>query len=248
MAIVYGRRILVTGNGKMPASRVKDKIIELVRSRWESQRRPYALADLGLQLRREFSRDELEKEFLGGKLKNYVEYNLGHDLRIIRHPNNPIVWGLVPNSVTDSADSLYAGKVFGEAPVREREMPERTPYVRYDYELWKAFTTPITGDRYIELGERVIVVEGSKGDRGPEKSLKIESDDVTDSREGYVIVARRIEQWAERNKADISRFKQSGRLGKKSLLEFIIEALSDDELRQLDLPMNVIKILNSKRI
>lgn len=236
------------GTEEMATSKVQERIIELVLSRWELQRRPFSLADLGLQLRREFPRDELEREFLGGKLKNYIEYNLRHELRIVRHPQNPIVWGVVPSTVTDPADTLFAQASINNGRVQATEPTDRLPYVRYDFDLWKAFTTANTADRYIELGERVVVVEVSKGGAAPEKSLKIEPDDISDSREGYVTVASKIERWAERNKVDISKFKQSGRFGRKSLLEFMIEALSDEELRQLELPMNVIKILNSKRI
>ena len=238
----------------MAASRVQTTIVDLVRSRWESQTRPYTLADLGLQLRRLFPRDELQREFLGGKLKNYIEYHLRHELRIVRHPKNPIVWGLVPISVTDTADEVFAQELIDFArgmsdkdTAQGVETGERLPFVRYQHELWKAFSTPVVGNRYIELGEQVVVADVLKGEGGPERSFKLEAADVADAREGYAAVARKIEAWAERNKTDISRFKQTGRF-KKSLLELMIEALSDEELRQLELPMNVIKILNSKRI
>jgi hypothetical protein len=238
----------------MAGSRVQSTIIDLVNSRWASERRPYTLADLGLQLRRLFPRDELQREFLGGKLKSYIEYNLRHELRIVRHPKNPIVWGVVPISITDTADELFvqeptdvargaSGKYTGQGD----ETGERIPFCRYEHELWKAFSTAVVGDRYVELGEQVVVTDVPKGQSGPERSFKLEAADVADAREGYAAVARKIEAWAERHKTNISRFKQSGR-AKKSLLELMIEALSDEELRELQLPMNVIKILSLKRI
>jgi hypothetical protein len=254
LAFAIRRYIVRERAGEMTASKVQAAIVEMVRSRWDSRRLPYTLADLGGQLRRLFTRDELQREFLGGKLKNYVEYNLRNELRIVKHPTNPIVWGLVPISVTDTADDIFAQEATDFArgtpdkvAAQGVETGERLPFVRYEHELWKAFTTEAAGDRYIELGEQIVVTEVPKGEGGPGKSFKLEASDVADPREGYASIARKIEAWAERNKSDISRFKQSGRF-KRSLLELMIEALSDEELRQLELPMNVIKILNSKRI
>jgi hypothetical protein len=233
----------------MATSKIQDRIRDLARTRWESGRAPVALADLGAQLAKEFQRDELQKEFLGGKLKNYIEYNLGHELRIVQHPGNPIVWGVVPKNVTESAEVIFSRPAPDRGRITDAETGERLPYIRYDYELWKAFTTTITGDRYIGLGERVLVADLPKGSNAPENSFRVEAQDVVDSREGYPIVSRNIESWAERNKVDISRFKTtSGRATKKTLLDFVIESLAEEELKQLSLPMNVIKILNSKRI
>lgn len=254
LAFAIGCPIVFAGIEQMAGSRVQSAIIDLVRSRWDSQRRLYGLSDLGLQLRRLFPRDELQREFLGGKLKKYIEYNLRHELRIVRHPRDSLVWGVVPIGITDTEDELFAQEPTDFAPrasgkdtAQGGETGERLPYFRYEHELWKAFSTAVVGDRYVELGEQIIVTDVPKGESGPERSLKLEAADFSDAREGYAAVARKIEAWAERNKTNISRFKQSGRF-KKSLLELMIEALSDEDLRQLQLPMNVIKILSLKRI
>jgi hypothetical protein len=230
------------------ASGVQDRIREMVRARWATARMPFTLADLGYQLARDYSRDELQREFLGGKLKNYIEYNLGHELRIVRNPANKIMWGVVPKDVTETDAVLFSQTPTQPEKSSEAESSERTPYVRYDHDLWKAFTTSFFGDRYIELGDRVVVTDLPKGSKPPENSTRLDPEDVSSVRDGYLIVSRKIEAWAQRYGLDISRYKLTSRLGKRTLLEFIIEALSDDELKQLALPMNVIKILNSKRI
>jgi hypothetical protein len=234
----------------MAKTPIQERILELVRSRWESQRRAYTFVDLGYQLRKDFSRTDVERELLGGKLKNYVQYNLGNELRIITDPTNDTRVGLVPSTVTDSAENLFSQlRSDYRTQAGTRYEGERLPFTRYDTDLWRAFTSLPAGERYVVLGERVHVIDLPVGSAVPENAVKIERDDIGDRQDGFLAISGKIEAWAARNKADITKFKNSGApLGKKSLLDSIIEALSDEELRQLQLPMGVIKILNSKRI
>jgi hypothetical protein len=229
---------------------VQRKIVDLVNAHWEARHVPLFMATLGGQLRRELSAEKLESEFLGGKLKSYIEHNLGDAVKIVPNPPGSVIWALVPDSVTwEQAEATLPQN--SDSTEIAGEGKAALPYVRYDRALWLAFTTPnlTSTDRYILLGNRIGTAEISKGGSAPAGAIKVEPSDLEHPDAGYAAIAEKIEAWASRNKVDLSNYKKNpSGLNKKSLLDFLIETLSDADLHQTAMPLSAIKALAEKKI
>lgn len=229
---------------------VQNKIVELVNSHWEMRHSSLFMATLGGQLRRELSPEKLESEFLGGKLKAYIEHNLSHAVKVVPNPPGSAIWALIPASVTveqvegKSPEQTHSTETAGDGK-------SALPYVRYDRALWLAFTTPnlTSTDRYILLGNRIGTAEISKGGSAPAGAIKVEPTDLEHPDAGYAAIAEKIEAWASRNRVDLSNYKKgASAMNKKSVLDVLIETLSEADLRQTAMPLSAIKALAEKKI
>ena len=229
-------------------NKIQSKIVELVETNWQTHHLPLFMATVGGQLRREFSAEELDVEFLGGKLRKYIERNLSGWVRMIETPPGSAVWALVPASA--EVQQATASSSEGDTTAIGDAKPAR-PYVRYDRALWLAFTTPnlTSTDRYILLGDRIGTAEISKGGTAPPGAIKVEAQDLEHPDAGYSAIADKIEGWASRNQIDLSSYKRaSSGLPKKSLLELIVETLPESDLHQIAMPLSAIKTLSEKKI
>ena len=235
---------------------VEDAITALVEDNWASEKKPMLLSRVGAQLNRQF-RESLQNVLLGAKLKEFIQHRV-KAVRIIKHPSNSIVWGLVPASVIESAEVLF-GNSNPAAP--QQEAHQETPttdhqLIRYDRTLWQAFYYPISPavDRYLKVDEQVRMFEFAQNSPGaPEGAIKLGPSDVTNADDpsgtAFSNVSAKIEAWATRHRVDISRFKKitAHRSINKSLLDLMLETISEDDLRQVSMPLNVIKSLAAKK-
>jgi hypothetical protein len=232
---------------------VDDRIVEMVREHWSSAQRPLLLANLGANLRREFSVEELENALLGARLRQYVTVSLADKVRVVADPKDPLVWALVPADVTLSPAELF--------PAREPTRPYRVgpttgevannshERVLYDPELWRAFTdiNP-KGRRYIQFaGTKLSYLQVPEGESPPSDAVGVDESQVPDrspDRSVWINNATgAIEAWAKQNQINLTAFKRVIPRSAKTILEIFLDAVPSDEHKTTTLSLSVIRAL-----
>jgi hypothetical protein len=232
----------------MDIATFKSEILQHVDNNWKQAGRPLLLSKLGSLL----GSKRLEIEATTGlKLQPFVIFNLGSDCQIIENPNDSNVVGLVPKGVELTDDiSFYFS----------RQSPAPGALSRYRPSFWAAFAKPIQPgtNRYLRMSD-LRFFDQPESAPAPEGMLQIEGERVppenTLRRDAAVQLS--IEQWLQEQSIDpasvlVPRSAHSLSpvvLGAdhRNLLEILVGALNDADLKRFDLPMDVIAKLMRTR-
>lgn len=230
-------------------NRIQQKIIDLVQERW-TRHEPLLLAPLGGWLRNEFESD-LHAELAGRKLKTYLETELADEVKIIRNPNSPIAWALIPAIADESQADFDSKRTPGPRQASQPSAPQTM--VRYRSELWDAFSNPVPENtvRYIKLVDgSVQVEEHGKDESPPEGFIAINPDEAVEAStpfgRSYSNVSAKIERWGSKHSLDLTPYKTVK--ATRSVLDLFLDAIAPAELHHLSLPMHIVKALNDKKV
>jgi hypothetical protein len=227
---------------------VKSDILEHVDANWKQSGRPLLLSKLGSLL----GAKRLEIEAMTGlKLKPFVTIHLRDDCQILENPNDANILGLVPKGVELTDDiSFYFS----------RQAPTGGAPPRYRPSFWAAFAKPMPPglDRYIRMSD-LRFFDQPETAPAPQGMLRVERERVPPENivQRDVAVQLAITDWLQENSIDrtsvlVPRSAQflsavGFDAGHTSLLELLVTALDDGDLKRFDLPMDVVaKLLRAR--
>ena len=207
--------------------RIKERIDTLIKQKLAERKICY-LAQLGTQL----GDDRLRLEKLtGSKLAQFVRDNFAYEIRSGGQHKNVLF--------------------IGDPGTPVRESPVAPP--RYVPRFWAAFAVPLreNEDQFIDL---------ETFEFGPKDALVVQGRNARPIAPEYVAppeatgsapeTAERIARWLDAQGLDGERFRmrpRESRSGGESLLDQILSVLDRDQLRRINLPLDVIKSLADRR-
>ena len=213
---------------------IKSKIELLVERRFAMGVNSYYLSQLGNDLG---PVRQLVEMLSGQKLSDFIQKEFNFEIRTTGQHQNILY--IVPP---------------GRA-ISDFETP-KVPKRRYASSVWAAFTRPLLEDqrrfidiRTLQFGSEESQLGGPGTDVREISREYIRPLDTTGSAiEG---VGNRIERWIQEQHLDPVQFlvqtRHIARDTRASLLDQVINALSDEQLRRISLPLDVIRTLSERR-
>ena len=234
----------------MSTNSIDEKLLSIVRERWEQFNRATLISTVGAELR---SAGLWPLSGPKVSLLDYVRDNLSDEIRVEGRPGYPTVFGLFPRDANLGAD---IDRYFG--PGRSQNSP------RYQRAFWAAFVKPIPDGyrRFIDIDRSIFQDAPTAELPAGENFVEVLSADVKldPSADRDAAALEHIADWAHRNKIDLSRFfirrKDSSyepedrrrQTADVSVLDKVLEALSERDLNRIQLPMDIVAKLRRHRV
>ena len=192
------------------------------------------------------------------KLAEFIQEELGDSVRVHTSPNNSIVKIILPTHVQVN------GNLVDFIPVRTntKNLTEHAP--RYSRAFWAAFSHPLPAGhtRVIVLDPQVNFEDISSAPPQLEPNKKaLPADLITDETvesnpvKRVQLINEKIKQWLQDNEVDIDTVLAKAEIGhasalkiaslqRRSMLEILLGALDDTELRRIQMPLDIVAKLN----
>jgi hypothetical protein len=231
-------------------NKTETELVRLIQEYWATTGKPMLMSSAGVRLRQ-----------LGlwpppgpaSSLLDFVQQNLSKQIRVEKWPQHPQIFGMFP------AEAKLVGdieKYFGS--VRPVSQPPR-----YLPAFWAAFAKPIPDGfkRFLDIDH--VAFEDVPAGKSPQAKNVVEviSTDVPpeDSEGRDATILTRLADWAHRNHVDLSRFNVAQRISRGdmgigprqqaegSLLDKLLDALSERDLVRIQIPMDIVSKLRKHR-
>lgn len=225
---------------------IRTMIVNLVRTTWYEKNVGALLSQIGSLVS---EHHELARVELGGrKLSSYLEEVLHDELRVIVSPQNPIVRVAIPSEVTipDNVIELFP---------RADPIKKAATQSGLSKAILTAFSRPVAADkkRVIYLTPKIRFEDIASDAEVPASAKVIERELIAVPSGGAEFapsmeqLVANITKWRTESELRPETISQkantSGRSDRMSLLERIIEALSEQDLKHIQLPLDVVKKL-----
>lgn len=216
----------IEDNAAAEVERIRGRIESLINDHFARGEPIFYLSRLGTQLGHDRAR--LEK-LTGAKLAAFVRDGFDYEMAAEGQHNNV----LFLKSKTGTARAL--------------------PTPRYVSRFWAAFAIPLKADesRYIDL-DTLNFGPDRNALGGPDADIRQIGEEFIAPREASgsaADTATRIARWLDSETLEADRFLAKRRKAKgegKTALEALLNALDGDQLRRVDLPLDVVKALLEK--
>lgn len=226
---------------------IKKLIVGFTNERWASSEKAFLLASMGQAI--SHAGFDLKAALRGEKLAHFVAAQVSDDVRIISSPADDKVLGLVPVSAVLNAD--LAG-YFEQAP---RLTSTAREWINFHPRLWAAFSRPLAQNmaRVVDLEpqihfedipasdasgrltvDAVLIIPAGTMPR-PERNSKLQDNIRGWLKDKGIPSERVIGHKALPESAD------------RSVLDFLINELSESELRRIVIPMDIVAKLLQKK-
>jgi len=233
----------------MDKAELDRKILALVGERWDVDKKPLLLSQLGAHSDGAIARTVRQ---YAPSLSAYVSVELVDRANLIRHSSNPVIVGVVPKTPETEGISDFDSLL--ENCIQTSQSAGKP--VRFHQIFWAAFKKPLAPERrrLLSIGDRLQFRDIDKDEPCLEGEIEIErefllgdNEDVTDKD-----IYESIERWIVKNELSSERlshsfvarrFKASIESGKNTLLEYLFNTLDTSELRRINLPMDIAKKL-----
>ena len=234
----------------MEKALLNQKIRQLAEETWDAQKRPILLSKLGAHDGGEISHAARTH---AQTLRQYIEFELEDKVRTVRHSDNLMVIGVVPRTAeTDSISNFdpMLEECFGSDTRSERP-------IRFHPVFWQAFRKPLDARlrRFLTLSDWVQVLDVAENEPEPANALEVDRKFIADQPDTKdEEVYNNIESWANyhgrqpihfSHGAVSRRYKGAKRSRTGSVLDRLLNVLGQDDLRRMNLPMDIVRKLAS---
>jgi hypothetical protein len=222
-----------------------EAVRNLVQEHWTNTGRALRLSNLGGVLNREFDLAEITK---GAKLASFLRLSPPSGIQLLQSPTDGQVWAAAPAEVGNDEETVR--KLF--APTERMSFSNATEgeFPTIQREVWRAFAIPVAeGNKRFLDSKEVKVFEIQPGDTPPTNVTEIErqyiiSNDQSSSAAAKIVIQNNISKWCSAHNISISSLVISRPEDQKSsALSAILDALSDEELSRITMPLDLAKKL-----
>lgn len=214
----------------------------------ESTGRKLLLSNLGSKIN---TQDQGLRDALGeNSLSFFIKSEMRDEFKIESMPHSPLARILLPIS---QETTKQLSNINNSTSSKK---------VRYDKIVWLAFTQPLVDDkrRYLHLSSPQYFVDKSApvGDitqwrEIPKASITTKTSDI-ENNDFYLNVHQKIQQWLDHEKIDPAAviFNATRKTNKQSLysapspLELIFSKLSEEDLKRITIPLDIVAKLMGK--
>lgn len=206
----------------------------------------------------------------GRKLRDAITADGASKLRLIQNPALPLSWGILPADVSPEGDltKLFSKSVdhteqvfFGDlsAPA-SAQANAPMHFVRFKKGIWTAFAHPFPWGRrrFVSSPDFLGYVDVDRDEMPPSQGIEITEADVPQpdllvppNRDAEIIKA--INAWASKNAIPIALIRQEGPRPALAVtsgsqrLKLDLSDLSDDELKRISIPLDLIVKIHIER-
>lgn len=238
----------------MNETNINSEIVRVVNEGWSKNHQPVLLARLGNASNGAIAKSTKE---LGIPLRVYIETKLAEDIAIVWHSvKRPIIGAVPKTAVFASQDEIDAAL---EGVLAQSDATSRS---RYFYDFWHAFQLPIhDGCKRYVVGKAPPSILNVKSDATlPPDAKEITADDIiSDGQARAHDVHKLIDEWISRVGGSSSDYcmpyssQSAHRRGENqrqvvTLLEALLEAIPEDQMKRVSVPLDLISILHRKKI
>ncbi len=232
---------------------LKAFITELANTTYSGTQKGLLLSRVGDIIAKQ--RPELRNVLGGRQLVGFIEAELADSVKILTSPENPIVKVILPANV------VVNGDVFQFFPKRDA-VSSSVKKPRYNRAFWAAFSHPLANGNTRLVGfEPQINYEDIVGEVPPATSKKIITQDSIIDEIKEPDPAKRVQRineiishWLQANAVSVDIVEAKTERGhvstdetglqKGSLLEIMIAALDDADLKRIQMPLDVVAKLH----
>ncbi len=224
-------------------SALANRIAELVTAHWNEHGRPLLLSQLGSADQGEVGKSAKE---LSTNLAEFIRNHAADRIRILSGSAYPLVMAAMPVDTEQEGDvdALLA---------RMRERPgTRGP--RYHPAFWAAFRVPLEDGcrRFMTACSPLRFEDVASTESMPEGYVEVERQYVADAGADASDVGRQVAEWLAANGLSRESFlahkQPSDRLPPNDLLGRLLAALDPDDLRRMNIPLDVVAKLRRQPI
>ena len=229
------------------------KILDHVGKAWSEGKTPLLLSRLGAREDGEIAR---AARGYASSLSEYLKQELADEVRVVNHSATPVVVAAVPRS--SETESIHDFDPLLEKSLRRADA-EGKPN-RFHQVFWLAFRKPLKPGkrRFVIPSDRLEFLDVSEDDASPGNGVEIDREFIA-TEVGDVLhedTYSRIVEWGKKNSVSLDQFFHSA-VAKRykrhlrergiSLLDQIFEVLDPEDLRRMNLPMDVVRKLARTR-
>lgn len=219
------------------------RIVELVRASWDGEGRPLLLSRLGGES------DISVRAKTEGGLAAYLHRRLADDVKVVQHSVQPSVMAAIPIDAridSDGGVDALLDKTYSRTTDTGRRFLRPA--------LWAAFRAPLdeTNERYVKLDDPIRFKDVAPENR-PDDQIRIDPEyiggpDATPSQ-----IYDSIVQWAKRYDLDLANYSSEKLIDTKKLpaddlLGRLLLALEPHELKQISIPLEIVKKLRQEPV
>ena len=231
-------------NGNV-ATELADRIVRWVEEYWTEHEKPLLLSQLGGLENGEIA--TLTKQE-SGSLKAYLREHLEDRVRVIQHSSKFAVIGAIP------AQAKIAEDISDDELIHRTSSPLTKHVAHYLPSVWRAFRKPIEDSkrRYLSVKAPFHFVDGTEEGK-PEGLVEVDREFVAETNSDPIEIERKILSWVEGNKLEISLFQSKRRLSGQQLpandlLSKLLVSLSEEDLRRISMPLDIVRKLRREQL
>lgn len=235
----------------MTDDQIKEKIVVLANAYWQ-QKTALLLAQVGQALNRDGI--NLKEVLRGRRLSAFIRAEMHDRLEIIPSPNDPLVQAVKPKD--GAVDGLIAD-YFGHSG---KSAGSPATVHRFNRSLWLAFSRAIqSGTKRIVSIDTEVSFQDVKDDAPKQPGFVLTQADIV-SPDGLLKSQRNLQieekivEWATLNSISINSLQEQSREKHErithapctTLLTLLIDCLDPEELRRINMPLDIISKLHRK--
>ena len=235
----------------MTEAELSEEIVKQVTIRWNAAQLPMLLATLGSENGNAISN---AIKFFGYHLRQFIEEKLSDNIAIIRHSTRKQLIGAIPKGVQIEDEDGLLERVSAHVA----KLPRKPRYIP---EFWYAFQNPIAEHcrRIVVGGAAPRVQDISQDAELPVDGLEISAEYVVgpekrmDRDQIYAAINRWLKDFAVRETDFIATTRkptEREQFSRKpeTILSALFDSLSDDQLRRISMPLDIVARLFYSRI
>lgn len=235
----------------MADDKIKEKIVSLANEHWQ-QKTILLLAQVGQVLNREGI--NLKEVLRGRRLSAFIGAEMHDSLEIVPSPTDPLVQAVKPK------DGTFDGPIADYFGRHGKSAGSPAAVHRFNRSLWLAFSRAIqSGNKRIVLIDTEVTFQDVKDDAPEQPGFVLTQADIVlpdglqkDQRD--LLIAEKIVGWATLNSIPINSLHEQAREKHErvthapytTLLTLLIDCLEPEELRRINMPLDIISKLHRK--
>ena len=226
------------------AIELADRVVELVDEHWREQSEPLLLSQLGAADQGDVGR---LARVQSSNLAAFIEQHAADRVRIVRGRANPLVFAAMPNDV----DGDFEVDDLLETARRRASTSGR----RFHPAFWAAFRVPLDEDkkRFVSIRKPIRFENTSSTTEDyPTGWVEVERRYVAGPECDIGDVQRLISDWLRANELDLRQFlavsSAASDFPSDDLLGRLLVALDAEDLKQMTIPLHIIKKLRQQAI
>ena len=229
----------------LPESPLDRLIVTAVREHWNQLGKPILLSQLGSRVPREES-TRIKEKF--DNLASYLRRELSDHIAVLQSKENPTIIGAIPANAVDD-ESLHADILLSRSVRRPG-----TAFPRFHPAFWAAFIKDLEPEahRYVFIGPPPRFRDlGS--DEEPEDTIEIARDYIVGTDDDVAAVHESINKWIRANQLNEEAFLAESTsiaedLPSDDLLGRLVGSLTQEELKRMSIPLDIVSKLRRRAV
>lgn len=224
----------------------KDFLVQVVTEHWTRNNSGLLLSRIGQLCTKTGYR--LDSELGKLKLANFIQDKVGHAIELVSPDNSSLHLQAVPKmDLSSTAEPFSSTSNENQSPLRLN----RTILLAFSRPIPEGHQRRLQLEPYVRFWDQIPPIADIPGRLQIEETYIVKQIADADAQTTHSLVRENVQRWMHDNSLDITKFsgsrdKSVSKPHEQNLLTLLIAALNENELKRVNLPLDVIAKLLKK--